>query len=122
MPYHTDQRLICNRRGAPRSDRFGFRNVNLFRPVWRHRRRPDQPVCMRRSEQPAEVGALVTERDDSSVELVRDARLTDIDRITGLMDRAQARWSLDQLPLARTPAPTYIAFGGSRVAAPTTPF
>jgi GNAT superfamily N-acetyltransferase len=29
--------------------------------------------------------------------LVRDARLTDIDRITGLMDRAQARWSLEQL-------------------------
>ena len=29
--------------------------------------------------------------------LVRDARLTDIDRITGLMDRAQGRWSLDQL-------------------------
>jgi GNAT superfamily N-acetyltransferase len=29
--------------------------------------------------------------------LVRDARLTDIDRIAGLMDRADARWSLDQL-------------------------
>ncbi len=66
---------------------------------------------------------MVTERDDSSVELlVRDARLTDIDRITGLMDRAQARWSLEQLPLARTPATTHIAFGGSPVAAPTTPF
>ncbi len=29
--------------------------------------------------------------------LVRDARLTDIDRIIGLMDRADARWSLEQL-------------------------
>ena len=37
-------------------------------------------------------------RDASSVELqVRDARLTDIDRIVGLMDRADARWSHDQL-------------------------
>lgn len=34
----------------------------------------------------------------SSVELqVRDARLTDIDRITGLMERSDSRWSLDQL-------------------------
>jgi GNAT superfamily N-acetyltransferase len=38
------------------------------------------------------------ERDCSSVELqVRDARLTDIDRITGLMERADGRWTLDQL-------------------------
>ena len=29
--------------------------------------------------------------------LVRDARLTDIDRITGLMERADSRWSLDRL-------------------------
>ena len=44
------------------------------------------------------MGASATERDHSSVELlVRDARLTDIDRITGLMDRAQARWSSEQL-------------------------
>lgn len=28
---------------------------------------------------------------------VRDARLTDIDRIVGLMDRADARWTHDQL-------------------------
>jgi GNAT superfamily N-acetyltransferase len=28
---------------------------------------------------------------------VRDARLTDIDRIVGLMDRAAARWTHDQL-------------------------
>ncbi len=28
---------------------------------------------------------------------VRDARLTDIDRITGLMERSDSRWSLDQL-------------------------
>jgi predicted N-acetyltransferase YhbS len=28
---------------------------------------------------------------------VRDARLSDIDRITGLMERADARWTLDQL-------------------------
>jgi hypothetical protein len=43
-------------------------------------------------------GALSTERDYGSVELlVRDARLTDIDRITGLMERADSRWSLDQL-------------------------
>jgi GNAT superfamily N-acetyltransferase len=40
----------------------------------------------------------VTERDAASVELqVRDARLTDIDRIAGLMDRADPRWTLDQL-------------------------
>ncbi len=33
------------------------------------------------------------ERDSSSVELqVRDARLTDIDRITGLMERSDSRW------------------------------
>jgi N-acetylglutamate synthase-like GNAT family acetyltransferase len=29
--------------------------------------------------------------------VVRDARLTDIDRITGLMERADARWSPDRL-------------------------
>ncbi len=29
--------------------------------------------------------------------LVRDARLTDIDRITGLMQRADSRWSMEQL-------------------------
>lgn len=28
---------------------------------------------------------------------VRDARLTDIDRIAGLMERADSRWTLDQL-------------------------
>lgn len=28
---------------------------------------------------------------------VRDARLTDIDRITGLLERADARWTLDRL-------------------------
>jgi hypothetical protein len=34
----------------------------------------------------------------ASVEiLVRDARLTDIDRITGLMERADARWTHDHL-------------------------
>jgi len=34
----------------------------------------------------------------ASVEiLVRDARLTDIDRVIGLMERADARWTLDQL-------------------------
>jgi hypothetical protein len=98
MPYHTEQRLICNRRWSAPGDRFGFRNVNLFRPVWRYSRRPDLPVWMRRSGDPCKLGALATERDDSSVELlVRDARLTDIDRIADLMDRAQARWSLEQL-------------------------
>lgn len=29
--------------------------------------------------------------------LVRDARLTEIDRVIGLMERADARWTLDQL-------------------------
>ena len=29
--------------------------------------------------------------------VVRDARLTDIDRVTGVIERADARWSLDQL-------------------------
>jgi hypothetical protein len=34
----------------------------------------------------------------TSVEiLVRDARLSDIDRVIGLMERADARWTLDQL-------------------------
>jgi N-acetylglutamate synthase-like GNAT family acetyltransferase len=43
-------------------------------------------------------GAPITERDLSSVELlVRDARLTDIDRITGLMERVDSRWSREQL-------------------------
>lgn len=43
-------------------------------------------------------GSSGNERDCSSVELqVRDARLTDIDRITGLMERADGRWTPDQL-------------------------
>ena len=98
MPYHNEQRLICNRRWSAPGDRFGFRNVNLFHPVWRYRRPPDPPVWVRCSDEPCRLGASATERDFSSVELlVRDARLTDIDRITDLMDRAQARWSLEQL-------------------------
>jgi hypothetical protein len=54
---------------------------------------------MRRSGHPLlQMGSHGTERDCSSVELqVREARLTDIDRITGLMERADSRWSLDQL-------------------------
>jgi GNAT superfamily N-acetyltransferase len=43
-------------------------------------------------------GGPVTERDARSVELqVRDARLTDIDRIAGLMERADSRWKLERL-------------------------
>src|SRR5687767_15897431 len=43
-------------------------------------------------------GSLVTERDAKSVELqVRDARLTDIDRLTGLIERADPRWSRDRI-------------------------
>jgi hypothetical protein len=44
------------------------------------------------------MGVLPTERDNSSVELVvRDARLTDVDRIIGLTERVDSRWSLDKL-------------------------
>ena len=59
-----------------------------------------------------EMGALGTERDCSSVELqVRDPRLTDIDRITGLMDRSNSRWSLDQLTdVADVPGQVIVGF------------
>ncbi len=99
MPYHSRQRLICNQ--------------TLERPgaSAEHEIRAQGPSGVARKAATGPTGLDETFRGPvcggnygqprgtrTSVELqVRDAGLTDIDRIVGLIERADPRWTLEQL-------------------------
>ena len=88
MPYHRHRRLVCNRR-FERPGAFGQARCKV--------------ACsagVARSGGTGSTGLLrrLDEGPLATVELqVREARLTDIDRVIGLIERADSSWTLDRL-------------------------
>src|SRR4051812_21533724 len=99
MPYISQRRLVCNRRwSAPALSSGPTARCGLRARSGASRLIPDQPVDPGISGTRLERTPGPSRRTTLSVEVqLRDARLTDIDRLVGLIERSDPQWSLEQL-------------------------